>query len=141
MNREHIEKLLRINGVSPTSPDEIIRTVLLSARFKEEEVDTAIMVLREDVNTKEKRVDGLHKVFRTDESLKPNEISKLLGIDVSIKDTVDVRAKARSNSIFERILVAVMSILLAFSATMVYMYFSQVGPFHSSETISFTSSL
>jgi len=86
LQKKQIETILKINGVNPTAPDEEIRSVLLSARYNDDEIDTAIMVLRENVNTKESHVDGLHKVFRTNETLKSQEISSLLGIDVEIDD-------------------------------------------------------
>ena len=43
--------------------------MLISARFDNDEVNAALVVLRENTKTNETRVDGLHKVFRTDEGL------------------------------------------------------------------------
>ena len=91
LKREQIELLLRINGVSPSSPDEEIRSVLLSASFDDNDINTAIMVLRENITNNTTRVDGLHKVFRTHDTLKPNEILSLLGIDVGVSDLPENR--------------------------------------------------
>ena len=40
IKRDQIESILKINGVAPSSPDEQIRLVLLSARYSKDEVDT-----------------------------------------------------------------------------------------------------
>ncbi|MCA9357658.1 hypothetical protein KC902_00165 [Candidatus Kaiserbacteria bacterium] len=132
ISRDQIETLLKINGVSSSSPDEHIRSVLLSARYTKDEVDTAIMVLREDVKTKQTRVDGLHKVFRTNEALAPAEVSALLGIDVSIADTIEQRQKARQLSTLQIMIVWLMSVAVAVSGIMFYMYMQKVGVFHPS---------
>ena len=88
INRKQVEAILKINGITPASPDDEIRAVLMSARYQEDEIDSAIMVLRQNVKTKEAKVQGLHKVFRSDETLKPSEISALLGIDPELTDTI-----------------------------------------------------
>lgn len=131
-SRDQLEALLKINGVSASSPDEQIRSVLLSARYTKDEVDTAIMVLREDTKTKQTRVDGLHKVFRTNEALAPSEVSALLGIDVSVEEAIEEREKARSLSTFQIMIVWLMSVAVAVSGIMFYMYMQKVGVFHPS---------
>jgi hypothetical protein len=131
ISRDQIEKILHINGVSPASPDEKIRSVLLSARFREEEVDTALMVLREDVNTKKTRVDGLHKVFRTNEPLSSAEIYNLLGIEVDLKELpATTRVKTRELSSLEVLIIFVISSILATVAVLFYMYYHSIGLYH-----------
>lgn len=136
VNRDQIETILKINGVVPGSADEKIRSVLLSARYSKDEVDTAIMVLRENTKTNSTRVDGLHKIFRTDEGLKPEEISQLLGIDVDISDRIASRSKGRELSIFQYIIVWSASIVLAIAGLMFYMYLHEVGLFHPAGVLS-----
>lgn len=133
----HIESLLSINGLAKTAPDEEIRSVLLSARFKEEEVDTALMVLRENIVTKQTKVDGLHKVFRTDQALRPDEISRLLGIDVDISDGISVDNVGQSNgfTLVQFIILWVASIALAVGAVFFYMYSHQMGVFHPASSV------
>ncbi len=135
IKRDQIEAILKINGVQPTSPDEQIRSVLLSARYSKDEVDTAIMVLRENTKTNQTRVDGLHKVFRTDEALAPEEISQLLGIEVDLSDRVRPQSKTRDFSQLQYILVWVLSFLLAIVGLLFYMYIYKVGVFHPSTGI------
>ncbi|MFM2424279.1 MAG: hypothetical protein RLZZ70_670 [Candidatus Parcubacteria bacterium] len=83
LTRQSIESLLKANGIPPTAPDEEIRSVLISARFAENDVDTALLVLKENKVTSQAHVDTLHKVFHSDERLSPADISSLLGIEVN----------------------------------------------------------
>ena len=108
IKRDQIESILKINGVQPTSPDEEIRSVLLSARYSKDEVDTAIMVLRENTKTNKTRVDGLHKVFRSDEALSPEEISQLLGIEIELSDRMQDQGDDRDSSQLQYILLWVL---------------------------------
>ena len=136
IKRDQIESILKINGVEPTSPDEQIRSVLLSARYSKDEVDTAIMVLRENTVTNKTRVDGLHKVFRTDEALAPEEISQLLGIEIDLSDRVAHTAgKTRDFSKLQYALVWILSFILAIVGLLFYMYVHNLGLFHPSTGI------
>jgi len=132
IKRAQIEKILRVNGVSTASPDDHIRSVLLSARFNKDEVDTAIMVLRENKDTKQIRVDGLHKVFRTDEALLPNEISELLGIDVDASTFYRPQTSVSTLAGIQYVTVWLFSVFFAVVTVLVIMYVNEVGPFHSS---------
>ncbi len=131
-DRRHIESILKVNGIAPTAPDEEIKSVLLSARFNDDEVDTALMVLRENIITNETRVDGLHKVFRTDTALHPAEVSRLLGIDIDITDNMSRRSNPKRFSLLELTLLSVASSLLAIVCLLMYMYSEGIGWFHPS---------
>ncbi|MEN9921801.1 MAG: hypothetical protein RL097_77 [Candidatus Parcubacteria bacterium] len=130
ITRKQVETILKINGVPASSADEQIRSILLSARYSNDEVDTALMILREDVNTKQTRVDGLHKVFRTGDALRSDEISNLLGIDISIEDKIEERKKKKQISFTQYIVVWVSSVLLAVCGILFYMYLHKIGVFH-----------
>ncbi len=131
--RSKIESILKVNGLGSTAPDEEIRSVLLSARFNKDEVDTALMILRENVKTSETRVDGLHKVFRSDRVLQPSEISKLLGVDINLRNDIPAQNSDRRFSSFELMLLSTVSALLAVVCVLLYMYTQNIGWFHPSE--------
>jgi hypothetical protein len=135
IKRSEIEKILKVNGVPTSSPEEEIRSVLISARFDKHEVDTAIMVLREDTTSKQVRVDGLHKVFRTDEALQPKEISELLGIEVDASTFYRPQASATTQQGLQYVTIWVLSVLFAVATIMMFMYINEVGPFHASNQI------
>ena len=126
-----LESFLRANGVQPTAKDEDIRSVLLSARWDNNEVDTALMVLRENRLNQETHVDTLHKVFNTDSRLNASEISSLLGIDVAVSDTdVDNINKKYETSNRARLIVGfTLSIMIAFGSIGYVMYQEQSGVF------------
>ncbi len=130
ITRNQVETILKINGVPPTSADEQIRSILLSARYSNDEVDTALMILREDVKTKQTRVDGLHKVFRTGDALRSDEISSLLGIEISVEDKIEDRNKKKQISFVQYIVVWILSVVLAVSGVLFYMYLHKIGVFH-----------
>jgi len=132
INRKDIEAILKINGVESSSPDEKIRSVLMSARYNKDEVDTAIMVLRENTVTKSTRVDGLHKIFRSNESLRPDEISQLLGIEVDISQTTPEESRNPKLSRSQFVFVCALSIIVAIIGVIFYMYLHKVGVFHDS---------
>lgn len=131
ISRNQIESILKINGVSTKSPDEHIRSVLLSARYSKNEIDTAIMILREDSKTQKTRVEGLHKVFRTGESLRPEEIAQLLGVDAGIDGTIVVLNKKRELSSTQLAVVWILSVSMATLGILISMYIHKVGVFYT----------
>lgn len=85
IDKNALERYLKANGVTTDAPDDEIKSVLFSAKWHQDDIETALMVLRENLETHEQHVDSLHKVFRSDERLQPETISALLGIDVDIQ--------------------------------------------------------
>lgn len=138
LDKQHIENFLRANGVPPSAKDEEIRSVLLSSRWNENEVDTALMVLKENIQSKETHIDTLHKVFHTDDRLSPADISSLLGIEVQIsQDNVnDIKSKrAKQERVHARVAIA-LSIIIALCSVGYVMYREQAGFFHPSMSMS-----
>lgn len=134
IDRKNIEQILRLNGLSATAPDEEIRSVLISARWNKEDVETALTVLRENTKTHESRVDKLHDVFFADRALTPEAIHTLLGIDVEVNSSELTSLRLRRHNVYQLQLVSifVFSILIAFGSIVAMLYWHQVGPFHPS---------
>jgi hypothetical protein len=133
VDKKHIESILKINGLAPTAPDEQIRSVLLSARFNMDEVDAALLVLRENTKTSATRVDGLHRVFRSDQILKAQEVSELLGIEMQITETVEMSGiHTPRYTILHVLTLWLISGIVAITAVMFYMYTHNTGVFHPS---------
>ena len=130
--RTHIEKFLEINGVAPSAPDDQIKSVLLSAQWHKEDVEAAILVLRENPEDHVTRVDSLHKVFRTDERMKPETISALLGIemDLSPKDLNTLKGQTQNFLSLQILLIILFSVLFAGGFLVASMYLLEMGPFH-----------
>src|SRR3989338_4378364 len=139
IDRSYLERILKMNGSSPTAPDEEIRSVLISARWKKDDVESAITVLRENVNTHQSRIERVDNVFLTDKRLSPEAIHALLGIDVKVnaEDLSTLRARqsfmywAQVSSIF------VIAFVIAAASLLGVMYAQGVGIFHTSSSSHF----
>jgi len=134
INKKYLESLLHANGVKPPTTDEEIRSVLISARFKDNEVEKALMILREDTESHETRVETLHNVFRSDKKLRPQEISDLLGVEVNISN-FDEEDPGISQERYRRIQVmqsVVLAVMIALGLIWFVMYKEKVGAFHPS---------
>jgi len=132
IEKKRIEDFLRANGVPATAPDEEIRSILLSASFDENEVNTALLILKENTISNETHIDTLHKVFRSDNRLKPSEISSLLGISVNLSDN-DIyynTADKRRTTIINAFFISLFVVIFVFLGLFIMMYVDQVGPFY-----------
>jgi hypothetical protein len=133
IQRKQIEQILRINGVALSAPDEEIKSVLLSARWHKDDIETAIMVLRENKKSHKTHVDTVHKVFHSDDKLSPDAVSSLLGIDMDISsneiNTIsNKQGKLRFNSILVLALISLgLSLIFVFAA----MWYLKMGLFHA----------
>lgn len=134
IDRTHIEQILKLNGLAPTAADEEIRSVLISARWNKEDVETAITVLRENVNTHKSRVDTLHDVFLTDKKLSPEAIHSLLGIDVQVNSSELETLRASRHNLYQWQIFSILVIAILISITLIVgmMYMTGFGLFHPS---------
>jgi hypothetical protein len=133
IQRTQIEQILRLNGLSTTSPDEEIKSVLLSARWHSDDVEAAIMVLRENKVDHTTHVDTVHKIFHTDERLDSAAISSLLGIEMDVRpdQLLTKNRNPKAGLQFNSVLVLTM-ISLALSLIFVFaaMWYLKMGLFH-----------
>ena len=132
-DRNQIEKLLKLNGIETNAEDDEIKSVLLSARWHEDDVEAALLVLRENSESKETHVDSLHKVFRSDEHLRPETISALLGVEMTVrKDQISYSARRRRGGLapIQIVKVAIISITLAGFLLLASMWYMEAGWFH-----------
>lgn len=132
IDRSHIERILRLNGLNPTAPDEEIRSVLISAKWHKDDVETALTVLRENMDTHKTRVDTLHNVFLTDKRLSPEAIQALLGINVEMnsKQLESMRQSRRHMSLWQAFSIMFYATILALTFILVIMYVQHFGVFH-----------
>lgn len=133
LERSQVAQFLKLNGVPVTAPDEEIKSVLLQARWGEKDVETALLILRENINSHQTHVDSLRKVFQTDTALKPENITALLGIDVFVsKDSIEKRGQKRNRSmtLLQGIQMIFLSLVLSGSFIFGAMWYMQIGIFH-----------
>jgi hypothetical protein len=128
LDRHLIEKLLVANGVDANAPDETIKSVLISAKWNKDDVDTAIMVLRENTETHATRVDSVRKVFHSGDRLAPETISSLLGIHVDVP--TDHAHKRRTGfHLFDAMGIIILSVTLATVTVLGVMWHMSIGLF------------
>ncbi len=134
MQREYIEKILQLNGIDTSSPDDQIKSVLLSARWHKDDVDTAILVLREDTETHESHVDSVRKVFHSDERLRPETVRSLLGVDMDVsgeKIKPGKRKNMRGLSFVQFMEIVVLAGILSVAVITFMMWHSHIGMFQN----------
>lgn len=131
--RRHIEQLLKVNGVPVTAPDEEIKSVLVSARWHEKDVETAMLVLRENTTSHESRVDTLHKVFQSDQRVNPETLSALLGVEVSIKNediNTEYKKPRRTVTAGQILQISLISLFSSVIFVLISMWYLEMGIFH-----------
>lgn len=131
--RQHIEQLLRLNGVSVDDSDDQIKSVLISAQWHKEDVEAAVLVLRENKKNHKTHVDSLHKVFRSDDRLRPETISALLGIEMNITSKEIAKRHKNANGQMrasQMLLVAAMALILSAIFLFASMKHLEMGLFH-----------
>lgn len=137
-DRKHIERVLKVNDLTSESPDEEIRSVLLGARYKDDEIMKAMQILRNSAPAEDGEDEKLaQKITRTDKSLTPNEVSKLLGIDIPVNTLL--QRQVMSNGKFTGVhaaLIVVLALLIASMGIGLAMYASGFGFFHNVATAS-----
>ncbi|MBY0310016.1 hypothetical protein K2Q16_02655 [Patescibacteria group bacterium] len=140
LDRKHLERVLKINGVSPTASNDEIRTVLLSAHYREVEVDAALVLLQSsDQGVPASDTDSMQKLLRTDGNLNAKEISKLLGIDIIIPGSTSMATKAsdRELSLGHHVVIWSLAIIIAILGLGLSMYALEYGFFHPASVVSF----
>lgn len=133
IDRHQVEGLLRLNGVKATAKDEEIKSVLISARWHEKDIETALLVLRENTQSHETHVERLNKVFTSDDKLQPELISSLLGVDVDLShhEHRGINYKPqRSVTFAQAIQIGFLSTVLSGLCIIGVMWYLDMGLFH-----------
>ncbi len=133
ITKEVLEKILVEQGVSPTADDEEIKSALLKANWKNGDVQSALVVWRENIKTHEKRVDAVQNLFRGKAKLSPSDINELLGIEMDIppKSLTVTRARGNRHISYGIILeICVVSFILSVIFMFAAMWFFKIGFFH-----------
>lgn len=121
-----------MNGIDATAPDEVIKSVLVSARWHEDDVETALVILRENPANQTTRVDSMQRVLSSDKKISADTLNAILGINVEV-DTISEEhhrslEKAYQNQILSLTFVSiVLAVIFLFSA----MYVLEIGVFYS----------
>ena len=133
MERNHLEQLLRANGLNADANDDDIRSMLISASYNDTEVEAALSTLKGPKHDKQSetiQAGGNKKLFRSGERLNPAEISQLLGVNVVVNEVIIAEAFNRRLSSLQSLLLWVICAMIFALAGMGYMYKQKSGLFH-----------
>ena len=138
MDKNHIERVLKVNGLSSAASDNEIREILLGAHYCESEVDSAISILRNNLSAESAEAGSIHKIFNSDSVLSSGEISKLLGIDVKVSEIGDAPKRDTSTIGFlGHMLIWLIASVVAVFGVVVAMYTLDFGIFHPTAAFMF----
>jgi hypothetical protein len=129
-SKKDIETVLRINGVNPASPAETIAAVLKEAGYTGDQIQNSLLVLSGKSNGVEINNPAAQNLLRTEQPLKPKDISGLLGIDINISTIISAKNRRKELTNKQVFLVVLMSIFIATIAVLASMYLNEVGLFH-----------
>jgi len=133
IDRAQVARILKLNGIDISAPADEIKSILLSANWREDDVETALTVLREDPVDHKEHVETLHKIFRSDDKLSPETISGLLGIDVDVStQEINLRRKHARGELTAGLAIHILLISLVLSSLFIFgsMWLMKVGLFH-----------
>lgn len=139
VEKEHLENFLRLNGISPTAPDEEIRSALITAKWHDTDVEVALMVLRGEKGGEDIEMIASRQLFHSDAHIAPETLSKLLGMHVQIgrnqlRASYNKADADRKTAIFYTWL-TIASVLGAGLLALFLMYSFQVGPFYAAAEV------
>ena len=133
IDRKHIEKFLELNGLSPDAPDEEIKSLLLSARWHNDDVETALVVLREHPKTKRQHIDSMYNITSSDKKISPDTLNALLGIDVNVHSVTEEHHRSLDRAYRAQLFtLAGFSVLAAAAFVLFVMWYTRVGIFAAS---------
>ena len=135
IDKSQLKIFLKLNGLRPESSDKEIKSVLMNAKWHEDDVKNALLVLRDGAEAKGEYVESLYKVFRSDDGrLKPETIASLLGIHIEVKNIDIMRPKTKPifHSIYKALEIVFISIVLAALAFVGALWYFKAGMFHIS---------
>jgi len=143
-DRQFINQFLKINGISAESSDDDVKNALKRAKWSEEEIATALLILRGDVDDSGIVAVTKHEtaLYRPDIDLSSRNLSRLLGVDVVV-DPALVRdhktgtvKKRRGRQVAEDIalwtMIFLLSITLALVVAWILLFTMKIGPYRES---------
>ena len=85
VSKEHVINFLRLNEVELSETDEVIRGALFAARWHEQDVDIALMLVRDIKVDPTRMLPRAHHLLSVDGAIAPQTLSSLLGIDIALR--------------------------------------------------------
>jgi|GEM_PF-6110898 hypothetical protein len=142
-DRAFINNFLKINGVSADASDVQVGRVLKDAHWTDDEIKTALTILRGDVDDSGIVAVTKHDaaLFRPDIDISSRQLSRLLGVDVIVDPSLihhSHRKRSKQNFVRNELaiwtIIILLSIILALVIAWLLMFTMKIGPYR--DTIS-----
>lgn len=133
VDRLHIQRILRLNGVSEIASPEEIKMVLLKAGLSLRDLDTVALFSENIVTNNEIATGGVQTLFKTDNALNPEHISSLLGIRVQVsKIQLEKEYSVVSKAVFalQVLCTVTFTFLFATAGVIALLWYTKTGFFH-----------
>ncbi len=139
MDRNHLVRILTINGLTLESSEEEMRMLLQRARYSPKELAIALQVLREPVGNRGVSEGEVGRIFVSDEVLNATEIATLLGMEVTSKkqNFANESFLVREFTILHQLFIVILALLLALVGILGLMYAFGYGIFHPTSAMNF----
>lgn len=136
LDKNFLQSFLKVNNASENMSDAEVRKVLETAGWSQTEIDAALSLLRTGVQGSTETIGKPLARFHPDMEFSSNQLSSLLGLDVTI-DPENVKrgitGVATSGHIFSDIIfwffITVLATALAAGMGVGSAYYFQLGPF------------
>lgn len=140
LDKEFIERFLKLNNVPITGADGEIRKALTDARWSQDEVEAALVLLRSPDSAP--GIVGVSKgsagIFRPDFNWSSEQLSALLGVDVIVNPS-SLRLSSQKivkrhpfRNFFRAVSMVIIAVIFAAVVGLLAAYTLEAGPFHSS---------
>ena len=139
VDRQHIERVLRLNGVTvDTSPEEL-QSVLKKAGLTDEDISNftknkaPLPQAQDRKPVEELPKKNISSVLKTDSALKPEHVRALLGIDMHISSMYTQNVSVYKNqgvSFLQIFTIIVLSLVFGGGALIGFMWHLEIGMFH-----------
>jgi len=137
-DRAFINNFLKINGVSADASDVQVEGVLKDARWTDDEIKTALTILRGDVDDSGIVAVTKHDaaLFRPDIDISSRQLSRLLGVDVIVDPSLihsSHRKRSKQGFVKDELaiwtIIVLLSIILALVIAWLLMFTMKIGPY------------
>ncbi|MDA8596734.1 hypothetical protein N9L26_00150 [Candidatus Pacebacteria bacterium] len=131
LDRKNIEQVLSVNGLDSEATDDEIKSLLVSARWHEDDIETALVVLRENPETHKQTVDSVHRTFAAGDRMSADTLNAILGIDVEVSKVSAEHHKELERAYRSQVISLVfVSIVLGTLFIMAVMWTTKMGLFY-----------
>ena len=139
-DKTFLSSFLKINGVSTDSSDGQITAVLRDASWTDEEIKTALQIIRGDLLDTGIVAVTKHDttLFRNDLDFSSRQLSKLLAVDVIVDPRLIhdretgklVQKRRKQQEIMLWFIILLLSMLIAFLVGWILLFTMKIGPYH-----------